>query len=65
MREAPVMDDDAFVACDACGMRSYFFVLLASGLELSYCGHHGREYTPGLRAKGAIIDDYSKYIGFT
>lgn len=59
------MDDDVFVACDQCGIRSYFFVLLPSGAELSFCGHHGRENLDALRAKGAIVDDYSNYIGFS
>lgn len=59
------MDDDVFVPCDQCGIRSYFFILLPSGAELSFCGHHGRENKQALLAKGAIIDDYSKYIGFS
>lgn len=59
------MGDDEFVPCDQCGQRSYFFILLANGGELSMCGHHGRANLDALRAKGAIIDDYTKYIGFS
>jgi hypothetical protein len=59
------MDVDVFVACDQCGQRSFFWVLLQSGRELTFCGHHGREQRPALERQGAIVDDYTKYVGFS
>lgn len=58
---------DAFVACDQCGptVRAYVFVILASGSELAYCGSHGRQHSPALKAAGATVDDFTDYIGFS
>ena len=30
--------------CDRCGVRAYVLVMLESGAELTFCGHHGRRY---------------------
>lgn len=59
------MNDDTFVPCDECRQRSYVFVLLESGRDLAFCGHHGRKHTPALKAQGAVVNDYSAYIGFS
>lgn len=50
---------DAFEPCDACGHRSYIAAVWADGRRLTYCVHHGLEYTPGLEAQGASVDDQS------
>lgn len=52
-----------FVPCDACGHRSYVFAELRSGLELTYCAHHGLEYVPALIAGGAKVLDFSYMVG--
>lgn len=59
-----MLDPDEFHPCDTCGQRSFVFVMLPSDLELSYCGHHGREYREALLHKGAIIDDLAHLIGY-
>lgn len=30
--------------CDRCGATGQVYVVLPSGLDLVFCGHHGREY---------------------
>lgn len=52
----------AYTPCDACAHRSYVFVSLPSGLELSYCAHHGRAYSESLRAQGAYIVDMTHLV---
>lgn len=48
--------------CDRCGAQAYFRVVLASGLELLFCAHHGREYDAKLRALEAEITDESSKL---
>lgn len=36
--------------CDRCGARAATRVVLPSGNDLVFCGHHCREYMPGLIA---------------
>ena len=43
--------------CDRCGAQAYIRVVLASGGELLFCAHHGRQYDDGLRAVAADIQD--------
>ena len=45
--------------CDRCGAQAYVRVLLASGGELLFCAHHGREHSAKLRAVAAEIHDES------
>lgn len=45
--------------CDRCGAQAYVRVLLASGGELLFCAHHGREHAPRLREVAAEIQDES------
>ena len=59
-----MLSPDEFNACDRCGQRSFVFVLMPNDQELSYCGHHGREYRDALLHRGAIIDDLTHLIGY-
>lgn len=45
--------------CDRCGAQAYVRVMLATGGELLFCAHHGREHTPALANAEAIIQDES------
>jgi hypothetical protein len=59
---AAALADDTLTAadrCDRCGAQAYVRVILASGLELIFCAHHGREYDAKLRALDAQISDQS------
>lgn len=58
------MDADVFVPCDTCGMRSYVFIKLKSGRELTMCGHHGAENMDALVMAGANIVDLRHLIGY-
>ncbi len=48
--------------CDRCGAQAYVRVILASGSELLFCGHHAREFEPGLRAVAASIHDETERL---
>ena len=56
-------DFDAFTECDSCGMRSYYFVQLESGLELSYCIHHFQKYPGKLGQVAETVVDMSHLLG--
>lgn len=43
--------------CDACGAQAYMRVVLNSGNELYFCGHHARENESGLQQVAAEWDD--------
>ena len=43
--------------CDACGAQAYVRARLASGGELLFCAHHGREHLPKLRDHAEILDE--------
>ena len=45
--------------CVRCGAQAYVRVMLASGGELLFCAHHGREHTPALASAEATIQDES------
>ncbi len=45
--------------CDRCGAQAYLRVTLASGAELLFCAHHGREHEARLRQVAATIQDES------
>ncbi|MGL5828167.1 MAG: DUF7455 domain-containing protein [Angustibacter sp.] len=45
--------------CDRCGAQAYVRVMLASGGELLFCAHHGREHTAALTTLSAVIHDES------
>lgn len=41
----------------SCGAQAFMRVVLPSGGELLFCGHHGNEYLPVLTAAGAYVQD--------
>ncbi len=43
--------------CDRCGAQAYIRVILLSGGELLFCGHHGRAHDAKLREVAAGIED--------
>ncbi|HEY8458406.1 MAG TPA: hypothetical protein VIL34_22630 [Actinopolymorphaceae bacterium] len=45
--------------CDRCGAQAYVRVSLASGGELMFCGHHGRQHSEKLREIAVDIHDES------
>lgn len=44
-------DDTALIGdrCDRCGARAKIRVVLDGGMDLTFCGHHAREYDEKLR----------------
>lgn len=48
--------------CDRCGAQAYVLILMPSGFDLLFCGHHAKEHGDALLAKGGstIIDERSK-----
>jgi ribosomal protein L37E len=48
--------------CDRCGAQAYVRVLLASGGELLFCAHHGREHAAKLREVAAEIQDETERL---
>ena len=44
--------------CDRCGAQAFIKAVMSGGLELRFCGHHGREHLPRLRHL-AEIEDHS------
>ena len=48
--------------CDRCGARAYMRARLASGGELLFCAHHGREHLPKLKGLATSIHDDSKSL---
>lgn len=47
----------AFDRCDRCGAQGRVRVVLPSGSDLIFCGHHAREYETKLRVVGQIVVD--------
>lgn len=43
--------------CDRCGAQAYLRVHLASGGELLFCGHHGREHGEKLKTVAVNVHD--------
>jgi hypothetical protein len=41
--------------CDRCCAAGYVHVLLRSGLDLVFCGHHARQFESELRRSGALM----------
>ena len=48
--------------CDRCGARAYVQVLLPSGLELLFCGHHHRQYASALTKIAVEIHDETQQL---
>ncbi len=55
MDGAPALD--AGDRCDRCGAQAYLRVTLASGGELLFCGHHGKEHADRLKQVAIDIHD--------
>ena len=45
--------------CDRCGAQAYVQVVLVSGGDLLFCGHHAREHLAKLRPLAERINDYT------
>ncbi|PPK98396.1 hypothetical protein CLV92_10191 [Kineococcus xinjiangensis] len=43
--------------CDRCGAQAYVRVVLGTGGELLFCGHHGREHREALQGVARQIQD--------
>jgi len=43
--------------CDRCGAAAAVRVILLSGGELLFCGHHSREHLPKLAELSAVVQD--------
>lgn len=43
--------------CDGCSARAKFLVVLSSGGELQFCGHHAEKFRTTLQEQGAVILD--------
>ena len=43
--------------CDRCGAQAYVRATFATGGELLFCAHHGREHAQRLTQVDAIIHD--------
>lgn len=48
---------NALDRCDRCGAQAYVRAQLASGGELMFCAHHGKEYAEKLAAVAVRIQD--------
>lgn len=43
--------------CDRCGAQAYVRVVLTSGGELLFCGHHARKHLDAVKPLAAEIHD--------
>jgi hypothetical protein len=43
--------------CDRCSAQAYVRVMLVSGGELLFCGHHSKEHRPALEKVAEDIQD--------
>lgn len=41
--------------CDGCSARAKYLIVLASGGELQFCGHHTERFRSSLKEQGATI----------
>jgi hypothetical protein len=59
MSQRPTLTDDLVIPfhCDRCGALAKVRVVLASGSDLVFCGHHAREYETKLRDIAVDIID--------
>lgn len=51
--------------CDRCGAQAYIRVRLASGGELFFCAHHGKQHEEQLRAQATDFHDESGRLAGT
>ena len=62
---APAVSLTAADRCDRCGAQAYVRVVLASGSELLFCAHHGREHAEALAKVSAEVHDESSRLAET
>jgi len=64
LRAADLPALTVFDRCDGpgCSSQAYVRVQLRSGLQLVFCGHHGRDLSPALVGQGAGIRDDSHLL---
>ncbi len=55
-KPAPLTASDR---CDRCGAQAYVQVVLTSGGELLFCGHHAREHIDKVRPLAETINDFT------
>ncbi len=48
--------------CDRCGAQAYVRVTLASGFDLLFCAHHGKEHADKLKQVALTIHDETQRI---
>ena len=53
---------NALDRCDRCGAQAYVRAQLASGGELMFCAHHGKEYAEKLATVAVKIQDESNRL---
>jgi len=53
---------NALDRCDRCGAQAYVRATLATGGELRFCAHHGKEYAEKLKAVAVAIQDESERL---
>ena len=62
----PVIEGPALNAsdrCDRCGAQAYVRVTMASGFDLLFCSHHGKEHADKLKQVALTIHDETQRIG--
>ena len=53
---------NALDRCDRCGAQAYVRATLATGGELMFCAHHGKEYAEKLKTVAVAIQDESERL---
>ena len=53
---------NALDRCDRCGAQAYVRATLATGGELMFCAHHGKEYAEKLKAVAVAIQDETERL---
>ena len=48
--------------CDRCGAQAYVRVTMASGFDLLFCAHHGKEHADKLKQVALTIHDETARI---
>jgi len=48
--------------CDRCGAQAYMRAVFPGGADLTFCGHHGREYAAALAGSSVQLLDYTDTI---
>lgn len=49
--------------CDRCGAQAFIKAVMSGGLELRFCGHHGRQHLDKLREVAVeVIDETPRLV---